>query len=48
MRPDLNTVLRVGLARNDRILPQVNGDVSVKGYGLDFAQAEPTKYSGTH
>ena len=43
MRPDLKTVLQVGLARNDRMLPLLNGDVSLEGYILDFAQAEPNE-----
>ena len=43
MRSEPKTVLQVGVARNDRMLPLLNGDVSVEGYSLDFAQAEPSE-----
>ncbi len=43
MQPDLGTVLKVGMARNDRMLPVLNGDVSVEGYSLEFVQEEPNK-----
>ncbi len=43
MQTDVGTVLQVGIARNDRMLPIFNGDVSVEGYGLEFAEAEPNE-----
>ncbi len=35
--------LQVGIARNDRMLPLLVGDVPVDGYDLDFVEAEPSE-----
>ena len=43
MQSDLETILKIGIARNDRMLPVLNGDVSVNGYSLEFSQAEPSE-----
>ncbi|MGI9408661.1 MAG: ABC transporter substrate-binding protein [Hyphomicrobiaceae bacterium] len=35
--------LQIGIARNDRMLPLLNHDVSIDGYNLEFVQAEPSE-----
>ena len=39
----METTLQLGIARNDRMLPLFNGDVSIDGYHLDFVEAEPSE-----
>ena len=36
-------LLQAEISRNDRMLPLLNGDVSIDGYELDFVEAEPSE-----
>ncbi len=43
MQERTEQLLQVGISRNDRMLPLLNGDVSIDGYELDFVEAEPSE-----
>ncbi len=43
MEPKADTTLQIGIARNDRMLPLLLGDVTVDGYRLAFSQAQPSE-----